>query len=813
MNFRRITQQAKVAALCSTAAITCYASGASAQEADNDTEQAAAGDTIVVTGRLREESIQDIPASVTAVEGEALQDRGIVDVQQLAAIVPNFRYTTNAGPSDNLIIRGIGTIGSGPMFEPAVGQQLNGVAMTRSRIGRAGMIDVAQVEVLRGPQGAVTGKNTSLGLVNIVTNKPTDQFEVSLFTRYDFEDLQGFEVEGVVSGPLADGVRARVAANFRDRDGYITNLNPASPDRSGGAVENFTIRGILDFDLADRGNIELFGQYVDSGQDGKPTEIAICNDPALALSTIGDDCIFNRTNVRQATINGQAVSEALDMEFYLLSATANYDVTDDITLTSITSYTDYRITDLTDVDNGRLELFTDGSAEEYTQFSQEVRAIGSLREGLDFIIGGLYSHYKIDYVDNSSVRIAAPPPFVNSNRHRFGYQRNDGIAAFADLTYELTPELSVNGGIRFISEKRKARAGQVMTGIFSLAGERAANATTPSCFGRSGLFSCSMFPLMPELQAGTVLAGADTSRPFSELIFATGLEAPGQFFSVTDKDVTWNVNAQWRPTPDHMLYAAAATGFKSGNFNLVASLSQTALEANFSFDPETTANYELGGRHSFDVGPADLTFNWTLFRLEINNQQVSSLDPVNLAQVIQAGADGRSVGIEVFGALNVDNVTIGFNAAYTDAEYTDFAGAACFGGQTAAQGCVGGVQDRSGTTFVQAPEWQFSVNGSADLDVSDSLILTPFVEVLYVGSHFTDTELSPLSVNRPYANLNASLTLARNDESWEIALIGSNLTNEIHFGFFNENNFIPGNGVFAFPNVGRQIAVTGRIRY
>jgi iron complex outermembrane receptor protein len=806
---------ARALPLCGTALIAVLAAPAVAQEAaaDGQVVEDAGGNTIVVVGRLREESVQDIPASVTALAGEALQERGITDVEQLANIVPNFRYTTNAGPSDNLIIRGIGTVGSGPQFEPAVGQQLNGVALTRSRIGRAGLVDVGQVEVLRGPQGAVVGKNTSLGLVNIVPNKPTDQFEASLFTRYDFEALQGFEIEGVVSGPLTEGVRARIAANFKDKDGPVLNLNPNSANRTAGAVDDFSIRGIVDFDIADRGNFELFGQYVQATRSGKPLEIAFCNNPAAVHAAIGDDCTLNRTQVNQAIVDGQTVSEDLDIEFYLTSATANYDLTDDLTVTSITSYADYRMTDLTDVDISPSEAFVDGSAEDFRQFSQELRLAGSLADGLDFILGGLYSHYGIDFAQNSTTLGVGPPALRNRNRHRFAFQRNDGLSVFGDLTYELTPELTINGGLRYIHEKRKARAGQVLTDPYSLAGVLAANSTVPSCFALSGLFNCSMFPLTPDLVAGTVLAGADTSRPFSELIYATGLASPGPFFSVTDEDVTWNVNAQWRPDNDHMLYASAATGFKSGNFNLTASLVQAALEDNFSFEPETTTNYELGGRHALFLGDADLTFNWTLFRLEIENQQVSSLDPANLAQVIQSDADGRSQGIEIFGSLKIDNFSAGFDAAYTDAEYTDFTGATCYDGQTAAQGCVGGAQDRTGTTFVQAPEWQFSVNASADLDISTDLVLTPFVEVVYVGSHFTDTELNPISINDAYANLNASLTLAKDDRTWEVALVGSNLTDETHIGFFNENAFIPGGGSFAFPNVGRQIALSARVRY
>lgn len=810
-----LQQRAKLVTVVGTALAAVLSVPAIAQDSvvDEQANEAADSNTIMVLGRLREETVQDIPASVTALAGEGLQQRGIIDVEQLANIVPNFRYTTNAGPSDNLIIRGIGTVGSGPQFEPAVGQQLNGVALTRSRIGRAGLMDVGQVEVLRGPQGAVVGKNTSLGLVNIIPNKPTDQFEASLFTRYDFEALQGIEVEGVVSGPLTEGVRARLAANFKDKDGPVLNINPNSANRTAGAVDDFSVRGIVDFDIADRGNIELFGQYVRATRAGKPLEIAFCNNPGAVLAAIGDDCTLNRTQVNEATISGQAVSEDLDVELYLLSATTNYDLTDDLTVTSITSFADYLITDLTDVDISPNQTFLDGSAEDYNQFAQELRMNGSLSDGLDFIVGGLFSHYEIDFAQNSTTLGAGPPALRNRNRHRFAYQRNDGLSVFGDLTYELSEDLTVSGGLRYIHEKRKARAGQVQTNPFSLDGELAANSTVPSCFGLAGLFSCSMFPLTPDLAAGNVLSGADTSLPFSELIYATDLASPGPFFSVTDEDVTWNVNAQWRPASDHMLYVSAATGFKSGNFNLTASLSQTALAQNFSFEPETTINYEVGGRHNFDLGLADFIINWTVFRLEIDNQQVSSLDPANLAQVIQSDADGRSQGIEIFGSFNVGDFSLGFDAAYTDAEYTDFTGATCFDGQTVAQGCVGGAQDRTGTTFVQAPEWQFSANASADLDVPGSLVLTPFVEVVYVGSHFTDTELNPISINEGYANFNASLKLAQDDGSWEVALVGSNLTNETHIGFFNENAFIPGGGSFAFPNVGRQIALSARVRY
>jgi iron complex outermembrane receptor protein len=129
---------------------------------------------IIVTARKREESLQDVPISVQAFSGEEITEQGIVDLQMLAPYTPSFSYTPSPGASDLYFMRGLGTFGSGVHFEPGVGQVFNGFFSTRGRLGRSALVDVAQVEILKGPQGAIIGKNTSLGAINITTNKPTD---------------------------------------------------------------------------------------------------------------------------------------------------------------------------------------------------------------------------------------------------------------------------------------------------------------------------------------------------------------------------------------------------------------------------------------------------------------------------------------------------------------------------------------------------------------------------------------------------------------------------------------------------------------
>ncbi|MEM8981797.1 MAG: TonB-dependent receptor [Pseudomonadota bacterium] len=787
--------------------------------------QSNAIEEIVVTARKKDETITDLPASVAVLGGGEMQTRGVLDIELLATAIPNFSYTTNVGASDNLFIRGIGTVGAGPQFEPAVGQVINGVAFSRSRIGRAGLIDTAQVEVLRGPQGAVTGRNTSLGLVNIVPNKPTDEFEASVFGSVDFEAVEGFQLEGVLSGPISDSVRGRLAVNFKDQDGLLDNINPAVGGTSQ-TKDDFTVRGILDFDLGDRTNVELLGQFVDASRDGKSREIIDCVDPAAFLAAIGDDCELNRTHVNQATFAGTDIAETFEIEMTFLTGTINFDVTDSIVLTSITSFTDTTISDVVDTDLSNRERFLLANAEEFSQFTQEVRFSGDISPELGFILGGIYTDYEVDFYQSSDANFTANA----GRRHQISQQRNEAISVFGDLTYAATDTVDISGGVRIIREDRAGRAGQVLSDLYSFSNERGA------CGGGSGLFGCRFFPDIPEFAAGTVFAGlpAPTGTFTSVPSFAGG-----PFFETDDDDVTWNVNAKWRPTDNSLYYVSAATGFKAGAFNLLALNPDNALNAlNFSADPETSTNLELGGRHTVDFDSARLNFNWTLYQLEVQDQQLSNLDPVTVVQSVVNAGEARSRGFEVDGSIVSDTTTFGYSLAYTDAEYTDFPLGTCYVGQTVqaapasgsfaigelgsglcgptlVNGTVVNVQNRTGTTLVQAPEWQANVNLQRDFAVGENLVLTPFIELQFVGEHFTDTELRPESENSDFTLVNARLTLADSDGKWNVALVGQNLSDETYITFYNESGQLTplSGGSFGFPNIGRQVALRARFNF
>ena len=165
--------------------------------------------------------------------------------------------------------------GSGVHFEPGVGQVFNGYFSTRGRLGRSALVDVAQVEVLKGPQGAIIGKNTSLGAINITPNKPTEDFEAYLGGQYNFEASEGYEVDAVVSGSFSDSVRGRAAINWRDVDGWVQNT---STGRDLQQQEDLTARLMLDVDFTDSFSGEFMYQRTDYDRHGKARMPAGCQD-------------------------------------------------------------------------------------------------------------------------------------------------------------------------------------------------------------------------------------------------------------------------------------------------------------------------------------------------------------------------------------------------------------------------------------------------------------------------------------------------------------------------------------------------------
>ncbi len=334
---RRITLRAALLGAAATFAFTGAASaqetvetGGSAEEQGESTQNSS---IIVVTAQKREQDVQDVPISMAVVSGGSLSDLGITDFKELDRYVPNLFVQETPG-NNAYYIRGIGSTPGNLAFEQTVGLFVDGIYGGHARQFQAPFLDVERVEVLRGPQGALVGKNTSAGAISIVSAKPTDYFTAQLDASYEFE-YGGTRIFGMASGPVSDVVSVRLAAQYEDADGYIENVTLGGSETK---RQTFFARGSLLIDSGgpvdllikiEGGNVDLTGSSVE--------RLLTNNDPDLERSTGGFPGFVDKDFDNTDTIN--------------MAATANFEIGDH-TLTSITGYSSYSYEKRLDSDFG-----------------------------------------------------------------------------------------------------------------------------------------------------------------------------------------------------------------------------------------------------------------------------------------------------------------------------------------------------------------------------------------------------------------------------------------------------------------------------
>ena len=718
---------------------------------------------IVVTARKREESLQDVPISVQAISGEVIERQGLLDFQAIAPYTPNFSYGQSTGASDFLIIRGLGTVGSGVHFEQAVGQITNGFFTSRSRLGRTVLIDAAQVEVLRGPQGPIIGKNTSLGAINITTRKPTDEFEFVLSGGYDFEASDGIEIQGVVSGPLSDKFRARAVVNYQDKDGFVESRSIGEDVQT---REDLTTRIILQADLTDNFTAELLWQHIDLDRNGKHREVFNCLDPVGATAQ-GFDCTINASNQSQNIVQGVDIGEPFTIEAELVGLTLDWDFANS-TLTSLTGYSESEIFDHFDSDLRPIEQRNIFNNEDFEQFSQELRLTSTGENTVDYIVGVLYLTNEMDASQDSNFNpsVGGPPPQPPVRRHEIQFADTDTQAVFAQVDWNLNDAVTLTVGGRLTSEERNGLKIQRMHEIHT------DNIDPNLCSNEpTTTFNPSSFRLCT--------TGNDGSQPVGSPIIG----------KIDDDNFSYNVSLQWSASDDSMYYVGTSTGFKSGGFDLRGA----GDPANFIFGEEESTNYEIGGRHT--LLDNSLRLNWTLYHTNIEGLQLSSNDPATITQTVvngEATADGLEWDL-VWAAS--ENFNLSLAGAYLDATYDNFL-AACYTlpRQTTALGCdvdLNGspgasfeeAQNLSGQTLAFAPEWQAVAGADYTWNLGSDLGLRAAVKLVYTDEQSTMIDNNPAGFQDSYTKVDASLTLLDNDNKWWVGLVGKNLTDELVYHF------------------------------
>ena len=746
---------------------------------------------IIVTARKRDERLIDVPVAITAVTSSELSRSAINGTDALARKIPGFIVGEGAGTvqGGSISLRGISAADSNPLGDQAVSFNIDGVQVARSSIRRMGDFDIAGVEVLKGPQALFFGKNSPGGIISTRTADPTDRFEVGGKLGYEFnaDELRG---EGYVSAPLTDSLGARLAVYGSTMKGWVKNLLPASdPFASNSRTpksDEIAVRGTLKFDDGGpfRARFKLSYNDVEGNSSTANLQTVDCpTGAAFAQGTVADDCtaddriILANLGPDMAMITALAgpLSTAANpsgnpalpyatfgdgslfshSKQWLSGLELNYDVTEDITLTSVTGFykldffnrANFTLTNRADAILGSVNKL------EIREISEEIRLASSFSGPFNFLIGGQYQDSNAVSASLAAFGAIAgqpslfgptrPSPFVVANY----YLDQDGKAysVFGQLQVKPIPEIEIAAGGRYSHEEKK---------LISVV-NRGAELVNVQPFLSNGLNKKKFNNFSPE------------------------------------------ISISYRPTSDLNIYANYKRGFLSGGFNG----GSFNAAGDFSYRPQKVKGFEAGIKSRLADGL--ITAELALYSYKIEDLQVQVTTQGTIQELKNAGkvsSKGAEFGLTV---RPTEGLSLYGNVAYADAKYDQYY-ASCYAGQltlnpgTGIGQCasqpnptndniVGVLQNLSGTELIRSPEWTGNAGFVYETPLTDSTKIEFAGGLTFSDSYITNASSQPRSRSPQYTLLDASVRIAQADDKWEVALIGRNLNDKYYWVRTSDN--------------------------
>lgn len=672
---------------------------------------------VIVTALKREQKLQDVPISMEVVSGEKIADFGTNDFKQMVKFAPNVSVESTAG-NDVIYIRGFGSPPANFSFDQAVSLYMDGVYAGKNRQAQSPFFDLERVEVLRGPQGALFGKNTAAGAISIVSAGPTSSFEGGVTGLYNFE-LEGPEVTGYVSGPLSETLGARLAVRLVDQDGYIKNrANGNDEPANQMALARLTLRWAptetFDFTL----KTEYANREVKGGMN--------VSSP-LTTGQQPHDYRFSTQNPI-----GREGTKALT---WLVSGTGNLQLSD-FTLTSITGYSFFKSNIVNNFDQTipsggvtRNSVYN-SYPEHFRQFSQEVRLLSPTGGKFDYIVGAYYDQTRYQLQQLGGFDINSPGVLVyfgllETNFHQF----SESFSVFGQGTYHFTDEFRAVGSLRYTStDKRAIFFGRLRYGPFAL---RPVNTT-----------------------AKDEINNEDNWDP--------------------------SITLQYDISDQIMVYATYGRGSKSGGF---VSNTYGTTNATFQYRPEKSENYEAGVKSTLADGR--LVLNASAYKTKFKDLQVSVYNPAlsiyqtgNAANASSTGIEGSAVWYPTRG------LDFTLAAAYQDAKYDDYPGAACLASQPITECNPTSPASQAANNIAGAPlpytsKFSYNLSGHYRFEMANETAIDTNVVVYGRSKYFDSDNQSPtFGRQKAYTKLDARIQYGPTDERWHVAFVGKNLTNE-----------------------------------
>jgi iron complex outermembrane receptor protein len=736
---------------------------------------------VLITATRRVENLQDVPLAVSAFSESFFFDSGVRQLSSLDEYTPNLLISEGTDSRSTAIrIRGIGSVGSNSGVDPSVGVFIDGIYQGRAGMSIADLVDVTRVEVLRGPQGTLYGKNTSAGAINVYTNNPGSTFTSMIEASYD--STHRGQLRGMINIPLGQSDHALRVSGFgskRDHLGHNTFLNEGVND-----LNKKGVRGKLKLDFTDQGMglFLLAADYLKEDTDccafavSSYAGLSPLNTPAtrnpsaqlqqtLGLNASGQPILdfnaledtegfsppearpFSNSYWFDGELNNQVTIRGASLEWQL-------DAGKNTQLTWINGWREYQSDSEFDGDFTAFRAVSTDTAVDLEQLSSELRILSSIGNHIDYQAGlyayvanfdslGTFTQHEA-LVDNIAIGggltlgLFFPDGSLNIDDNRY---RTESYAAFGQVTWKINPSIDAILGLRLTREDKSRVGTQV---------------TEPS-------FSIDVPPV----------AGPDIRYDSAR----------------SDTALSPMMTLRYQLDEQLMGYATVSRGFKSGGFNQRREVSGS----NGEFSEESALNMELGWK----ALPLNnrLLFNGSLFYVDYDDFQSQTFDG-STVRVTNAGSL-ESYGAEVdLRYVLLSGLTIGASLGYTHATYEDFPGAQCtvlqsveryyveLGAQSGSPGANSQcAQDLAGRPLANAPEWNLSSYVTQEWSPASSLRLRARAEYNFVDRYFLEEDLDPHLINPATHLVNVRLTLSNEAKDWEIMLWAENLLDEEYYLF------------------------------
>lgn len=743
---------------------------------------AAAVEQVVVTARRREENAQDVPIALSVFGGEALEKAGAYNVQQITQLAPSLQFGSFNPRNTTVNIRGLGNnVGlANDGLEVGVGFYIDGVYYSRPAAATFDLTDIQRVEILRGPQGTLFGKNTTAGALNIITRGPSFDTEAQL--ELTAGNLGFYQAKGSLSGPLSETLAGRVSFATTVRDGQVQRVSDGKDFNN---QQNLALRGQLLWKPSDTFNLRLSADYNRQDTDccvlvfagTAPTLKPAAAQFAALAAGIGYTPASLNPFDRKTDINDRAQA---GQELGGVSATAEWDL-GAATVTGIASWRYWKWDPGNDADFTSLSIIERSeNADEQEQGTLELRVASNGDRKVDYV-GGLYFYWQdIDaritsvFGDRSTYWLLSPLlPAALTDGYRLdgtAASTTKSYAAFGQLTWHATDRLSITPGLRYTYEEKDARYDAAVSG------------------------------------------GLATANP-TLLGYKLALARPQSYTAdLSDGSLSGQINVSYDLTEDALIYANYARGYKSGGINM-SGLPVDALgnpiPGSAVIEPEETTTWEAGLKSQlFD---RRVTFNVAVFRTDTNDYQANVVDTAggSLKQFLANVEEVRSQGVEIDAQLARIGGFSGYvSAAYTDAKYVSYENGPCpiekIGTATAA--C-----DLSGEALPGTSKWAATLGADYERSLSiGNLDGEGYIagEVSYRSNPASLSEYTEVG-DLTLVNLRAGFRAAK---GWELFVWSKNLLDEEYFQYLSAQTGNSG-ALYGSPGDPRTVGVTFRARY